>query len=83
MKTGNFHVLTQIFPKAFAIFAKAAAFAGPDNIGRLILILALDSDHHLMAQNPGEYKIPVALFPHFGISSANGTAENIGQDLVL
>ena len=91
MKSCDFHVFTKVFLVVVTIFAMAAAFSGPDNILIHILVLIiildlihiLDLDHHFMAQDPGKYKIPVALFPHFGIGSAYGAAHDVCQDFTL
>ena len=72
MKSGDFHIFTEIFPVGFAEPTGTAAFSGPDNK----LFAGLILDHHLMAQNSWKYKIPVTLLPHFSIGSADSTAKD-------
>jgi hypothetical protein len=74
MKPGDFHVVTEIFPAGFTKPADTAAFPGPDNVSLACLI----PDHHFMAEHPWEDKIPVPLFPHFGIGPADSATQDAG-----
>ena len=79
MKSDDAHLFAEVFPAFFAVAALPAGLSWPDRMELAGFIMA----GNLVAENPGKDEVSMALAPHLGIGSADGTAGHCQDNVTV